>query len=157
MERRLRGAGQDVDGALLAELTRRFIGRQHERYPVTGVLTSAHHEDAVAPLAINTQPGGGYFVKLIELPSNRTVMTAFINGGVPFETTVPLGSYELRYAAGSEWYGSVLDFGPSASYFRSPTRFQFTSSTDGYMGYTVELILQAGGNLRTTRIDAEEF
>ena len=157
VRRRIHSAGMSDDSELVKELMDRFLNRKHESFPVTGVLTSAYHEDPLTPLTIKTKPGSYYFVKLLERPSNRTVMTAFISGGSAFETTVPLGSYELRYAAGGEWYGSLLDFGPTASYYRSPELFEFTSSNSQYLGYTVELVLQQGGNLRTTRIDPEEF
>lgn len=76
---------------------------------------------------------------------------------IPSKTTVPVGSYEIKYATGQEWFGPILDFGESASYARCDDRFDFTQDDDGYTGYTIELILQTDGNLQTDPIPAEDF
>lgn len=63
----------------------------------------------------------------------------------------------MRYATGSVWYGEELLFGPRTSYSRADTQFSFVNDGYQYSGYTVELFLQASGNLEVDRISAEDF
>ena len=69
-------------------------------------------------------------------------MTLFLRGGTPFQTQVPLGNYELRYAAGDTWYGETHLFGKNTKYAKASDTFNFTFDGNRYSGYTVELILQ---------------
>ena len=81
----------------------------------------------------------------------------FIRGGERLETLLPLGSYELRYAAGKTWYGTEHLFGPDTAYSRADERLDFRESPTGYSGYTIELFLQIDGNLETKSIRPEDF
>jgi hypothetical protein len=83
----------------------------------------------------------------------------FIRDGKTLEILVPVGSYELRYCAGSTWYGPVHRFGPHPDTLcsRAEERFDFARTPDGYNGYTVELILQLHGNLQTKAIPFDRF
>ena len=85
----------------------------------------------------------------------------YMQGGQPLTVNVPVGTYELRYAVCQVWYGPVYKFGPDTAYAKADDLFAFsvTRTIDGwsYSEWTVELILQTGGNLETTPIDASEF
>jgi hypothetical protein len=70
---------------------------------------------------------------------------------------MPLGSYEMRYAAGEVWYGEDALFGPSTAYSRADAAFDFVRGATQYEGYTVELTLQYNGNLRVQDISPSEF
>lgn len=111
---------------------------------------------AVAPLGIRTSPGHDYFVKLVN-SRGATEMSFFVRGGQEFETKAPLGTYELRYASGKVWYGTQYLFGPDTVYSKADSVFHFTSDGLGYNGYTVELIMQNSGNLRTSRMSPSNF
>ncbi len=84
-------------------------------------------------------------------------MSFYVRGGQEFETKAPLGIYELRYASGETWYGTQHLFGPDTIYSKADSTFNFTATGTGYNGYTVELILQTSGNLRTSRMSPGEF
>jgi hypothetical protein len=64
-------------------------------------------------------------------------MTAFIRSGDMVEMFVPFGSYKLRYAAGTEWYGEKAKFGSEDMYeitkpFSSESaKFEFTQEKPG--------------------------
>lgn len=113
-------------------------------------------ERGVAPLLIKTKPGLNYFVKLVA-PPDRIVMTMFIRGGEYFETKVPLGTFEIRYAAGKTWYGEDCRFGKQTAYSKADRPFQFEVVDQGYSGYTVELIMQTSGNLPVSAISPDQF
>ncbi len=63
----------------------------------------------------------------------------------------------MRYATGKTWYGTKHLFGPETAYAKADEPFDFTFNGYQYSGYTVELILQTGGNLRTSSISAANF
>ena len=102
-----------------------------------------------------TSAGASYLVKLVRTYDDRDVLVVFIVGGQPFSTNVPVGVYALRYAAGphEQWISEQHRFGYDTSYAKADRILGFT--IDG--GKTVELILQRGGNLPTSRISRDQF
>ena len=145
----------------------KLLTRMPDPMPKTGVLSrqdnwiegmmTSRRNTGYAPLEIKTDRGSSYFIKVVHWGSKDEVLTAFIRGGDTFETLVPLGSYEIKYASGRDWYGPILDFGQGASYSRCDDRFDFKETLNGYSGFTVELIKQINGNLETDPIAADDF
>jgi hypothetical protein len=124
--------------------------------PQTGPLVS--RASSLAPLEIRTRDSThAYYVKLVPAAGGDAVAEYFIKPGERLDALAPLGSYELRYAAGQTWYGSTHLFGPSTVCSRAESIFDFRQTSDGYTGYTVELFLQVNGNLRTSRLAIEDF
>jgi hypothetical protein len=155
--KRLERAGLVSDATTVDNAVQKLIQGQADLVPATGVLTRNFYGQGVAPLEIKTRAGSNYYVKVVDWSTKAEIMTAFVRGGSPFETTVPVGSYEIKYAAGQSWYGPILDFGDGGSYARCDDRFDFSLTSDGYNGYTIELILQKHGNLQTDPISADDF
>jgi hypothetical protein len=124
--------------------------------PASAGVMQRPSEPGVAPLGIKTRSGNDYYVKLVDM-AGRTVMTMYVEGGRYFETEVPLGTYEMRYASGKIWYGTEHLFGPETSYAKADSRFNFSFDGSQYSGYTVELILQSSGNLRTSPLSPASF
>ena len=127
--------------------------------PRNGDVTRySYGQRALAPFTVRTRSGSGnYYVKLVNVRTNNTVMTLFVREGRTAETKVPLGTYEVRYAVGDKWYGREHLFGPHTSYARCDESFRFYRTSTGYQGYTVELYLQQFGNLETEDISRDEF
>ncbi len=113
----------------------------------------------LAPLTVVTSPGSDYYVKLEDFATGSTVLDAYAVGGRPLEMEVPLGVYRLKYASGDVWRGREHFFGPGnlTSYAASDQPFKFEDRGSYYSGYTVELILQSGGNLSTKKLSASQF
>jgi hypothetical protein len=132
-------------------------GRSPLDLPSTGVMRRTYTGMPVAPLEIRTTAGRNYYIKVVAYGTDREVLSAFIRGGEPFETTMPLGAFEIRYASGHQWYGYEEYFGAGTVYMRCDDRFDFTKDAAGYTGYTVELILQEDGNLETESMRPEDF
>lgn len=74
-------------------------------------------------------------------------MTAFLVGGTPFKTRMPLGTYTLKYASGQTWYGKKLRFGSETQYAKADKDFHFYADGSRIHGVRIELILQVSGNL----------
>lgn len=111
----------------------------------------------IAPFSVVTKAGTGYyFIKLMRWGTRQEILAAFVYGGRSFECNVPIGAYEMRYAVLQNWYGANR-FGPEARIYRADKRLDFSLNGDNITGYTVELIIQEGGNLETEQIPPQEF
>jgi hypothetical protein len=122
-----------------------------------GTMRKHTSANLVAPLEIKTSDGSNYLVKLDEINSGRNILDIFVQGGEKVEISVPLGSYEIKYAAGVTWYGYPHLFGPETSYNKANTIFTFKSDRHGVTGYTITLYQVSGGNLTTSQISSEQF
>ena len=126
--------------------------------PQTGDNT-ASFSNGVAPLTIKTSSSGAnhYFVKIARVGSGLELGSYFIRSGETLNIQVPVGVYELRYAAGRQWYGTYYLFGPNTTYSKADSIFTFSFDGNQYSGYTVELITQRNGNLRTSKIQPSQW
>jgi hypothetical protein len=130
---------------------------QMAELPGTGIMEETAVE-RLAPFELMTRGTNiHYYVKLAYTTSGQTALTAFVRAGERLDIDVPLGSLELKYATGSDWYGIEHLFGPETSYYRADETFHFRQTTDSYLGYTVELYLQVDGNLKTDEIEQDAF
>lgn len=133
-------------------------GLKPSRAPGQGVLSGGG--DRIAPFRIKTPADGSYYFLKLTRPNDKkgAVMTIFMNGGSTYETKVPLGSYVLRYASGTEWYGPQYLFGPCKTrFFEAQSVMTFQRSGNQLSGHSVELIKQVGGNLGTAAVDEDDF
>ncbi|MEO1558784.1 MAG: hypothetical protein AAFS12_03825, partial [Cyanobacteria bacterium J06632_19] len=73
-------------------------------------------------------------IELIDWQSDEIIMSAFVRDGEMIEIFVPLGSYKIRYAIGSEWYGDKDMFGSEYMYEMTE---QFSSKT-AKLDFTIE-------------------
>lgn len=126
--------------------------------PQTGE-NNASFGTGVAPLNIKTSAGGGYhyFVKIVNIATNQELGSYFIRSGGVLDINVPVGTYEIRYATGKQWYGTSYLFGPETIYSKADSTFNFSFDGYQYSGYTVELIMQQNGNLRTSGIQPNQW
>jgi hypothetical protein len=110
------------------------------------------------PLNIKTSSDGyHYYVKVVDKVTNNELSSYFIRGGESLNIKVPLGTYEIRYATGKQWYGVSALFGPETTYSKADSKFTFSFDGYQYNGYTVELIKRQGGNLRTSAIHPSQW
>lgn len=126
--------------------------------PPNGDETKYHNKSELAPLTVITQKDTyNHFIKVVDWNTSEVIKTIFIRAGKSIETDLPLGTYEIKYASGEKWYGEKYLFGPETIYSKADKKFEFVESLDGYSGYTIELILQSDGNLRTKKIAPEQW
>jgi hypothetical protein len=79
-----------------------------------GVLNVHGRESRVAQFKVTTPPGTErYYVKLVRGRTKATdYMTMLIAPGSTFETKVATGTFRMKYATGSDWFGPADKFGP---------------------------------------------
>lgn len=112
----------------------------------------------VAGFTIKTAPGSNYFVKL-EDELHHPVRAYFVKGGSTVFYRVPLGTFTLKYASGEAWCRVLFGADTSANVADDTFTFERATTADGYSisDWTVELIRQRGGNLRTHSIPRDQF
>lgn len=121
--------------------------------------------EKLAPFTVETSGEDGHFVFLkclsvssdgFHLPSTGD-MSFYVSAGQSVELRVPLGEYELYYAAGSTWYGPEAKFGSGTKYYKCEDTFLFSVAFSSYHGWTVTLYPSFDGNTGTETISAAEF
>lgn len=124
-----------------------------------GMAWASNVGEKVAPLSISTTSGQDYLIKMVNLSTGQDDVFIYVKGGQPFKTEVPLGRYEMRYATGKVWCNSQIYFGDDTLFSKvgEPLEFNLDIQTGQYMGYVIELILQANGNLETPSIPKNQF
>lgn len=126
--------------------------------PFPAGIRLARQTDPMAPFALTTPDDGHlYYAKLVDLRTNQTAAHIFMRGGERREFDVPLGTFELRYASGTTWYGEKDLFGPQTVRSKADRLMEFRVEGDTVTGRQVRLIKQAGGNLSTSRVGADQF
>lgn len=123
----------------------------------TGIIRKPTGKKGVAPLRIKVALGNDFFIKVVDLRTNNEVQAMYIKGGKSINTKVPIGTYVIKYAVGKVWYGEQLRFGPKTRYFKTDKNFIFDRQGNEIRGYTVELIVQPHGNLKTSPLDPSKF
>lgn len=115
---------------------------ESEALPETGILKKRFHR-GMAPLKIKARnEGRHFFVKLIEQPEQKEVLTTFIRSGDMLKLHIPLGVYTLKYAVGNTWYGRRWLFGNDTVFSRLPGDIEFSFAGNEISGYSVELYIE---------------
>ncbi len=125
--------------------------------PSNGEVRYFQQAEAIAPFSIHTAPEVNYYIKLVDVETGKTAVTIFVWGDQSVETKVPLGTYELRYATGRDWYGEEKLFGAETIYVQADKRMTFYINGSQIMGHTVSLIKRIDGNLHTHNINPSQF
>jgi hypothetical protein len=94
---------------------------------------------------------------LADAYSDADVLTVFVHGGSTVQIDVPLGTYIVKHAAGTKWYGYKHLFGPETSYSKADETFRFERNGYQVTGYTITLYTVLHGNLQTSAIRPEDF
>ncbi len=113
--------------------------------------------DGVAPFEIRAPFGQDVLARISTFLEKQDVVELYIHGGRSLEVLLPLGTYELRYAIGSKWYGFDDLFGSQTQYQKAKDTFRLRETRDAYEGVSIELVPQVGGNLATGRLKPGEF
>lgn len=127
-----------------------------EALPYTG-YTNRQIFNGVAPLSIKVSEGSHYWVKIENALTGDELASYFIRSGETLNIEIPIGSYEVKYASGKQWYGEGELFGKNTSYAKADEILDFKFDGYSYNGYSIELIQQVNGNLETTSISEGQF
>jgi hypothetical protein len=130
--------------------------------PTTGTIERSRRRDAIAPLGIEGETGTNYLIKLVRVDGKDSILI-FVRGGETYTTKVPLGTYNIRAAAGSIWYGRKDLFGPNTHLFRLRSKdgkqpnFVFSRQGNMIHGMRYQLKKVVEGNTEEETISRDEF
>ena len=110
--------------------------------PKTGIVQKQFHQ-GMAPLTIKTRPEGRhFFIKLLEMPEQKEVLSTFIRSGDKLKLRIPIGIYTLKYAVGDTWYGTRWLFGSQTVFSRIEKDIEFSFEGTEISGYSIELYIE---------------
>ncbi len=129
--------------------------------PSNGRLFTPPEPDAVGTFKVQAPDEAHAFVKLIDAASGRIAAAFFVRAGHSAQVEVPLGTYRLRYAAGTQWFGHACLFGRNTQFRRAEGRYPIerwrSASGERITRQLVDLAAQLGRGPRTVRIRSREF
>jgi hypothetical protein len=125
-------------------------------YPSNGYFFYGWAEDNPCPLTIIANGDEAFFVKFVNL-SGTGDFAFFVQPGTTIDVQAPLGSYIMKYASGTDWYGQTDLFGDDTEYFKIDDNYEFTYDDGMYYGYTVQLFSLQSGIFANDAIDADSF
>lgn len=135
-----------------------IVPNQYTNNPKNGEIIFSTKKQRIAPLRIITQSNSGnYTIKLENSLSHESELMFYVQGGESVTVKVPLGDFELKYANGDQWFSNKCLFGTETNLSKANEVFSFRASAGEISGYTVELIKQRSGNLRTQFISNDEW
>lgn len=128
---------------------------------LNGQIICVPKGERVAPLKINTDGEGSYYIVLspvdFEAKANGAMSFYVSSSKKSVEIDVPLGEYEIYYACGETWYGAEHKFGANTICYQCDDTFWFTCDEDGYSGWELTLYKVSGGNMGTDIIPESAF
>ena len=135
--------------------------------PPTGDIVARRRRSAIAPFAVETEPGPSYLLKLVNISNPKDQIMVFVRGGETYSTKVPLGTYHLKAATGDVWYGRQHLFGAQTRFLRVRNKdranddgaqaFKFSQSGNRVFGLRISFKKVVGGNTSEEPISREEF
>lgn len=130
-----------------------------------GQLICTPSEECLAPFSVTAPKDSACYVymKCINSASSNAWATYdshtsfYLSPGSSFSLDVPLGTYEIYYACGVDWYGARFLFGVDTTYSKCEGTFRFYDDGTYYQGWTLELYEQVNGNMDTEEISFADF
>lgn len=130
-----------------------------QELPTNGTAWVSNQVSRVAPFEVRVAGAEHFLVKLDG--QGITPVLLFVRAGSTAETVVPLGRYTLKYASGggAQWCGheSAFPFGQGTEFFVADSTLEFGEDGTKYVGHSIELIRQIGGNLHTRQLNASSW
>ena len=104
----------------------------HEREPLpaTGTVWVFTDRPREVPFRMPALRHQNVYAKLTDAESGKDVLSCFVRSDETAEVLVPLGTFRLRYAHGSHWFGTNLLFGPETDYRQTEEPLVFAVDPD---------------------------
>jgi hypothetical protein len=130
-----------------------------QKTPKTGVLKNSKKGSRIAPFKVNVPKGErNFYIKLIDKKTNKVAYEFFVRGSSKkLSAKIATGTYLLRYACGTKWYGKKDCFGPETEYLSSDMDLKFYKKGRTIYYQILTLYSVKDGNMPTQNIAPEDF
>lgn len=125
--------------------------------PRNGLLRNYTGRSVIATFRITNETPKHYYIKMYNSGNNRLAVTVFVRANSTTEFKVPLGSYVVKSAEGTSWYGFNDLFGNETSYETEEQVFDFYKDGNYVVGKEYQIQKTPYGNLNSREITANEF
>ncbi len=143
---------KELGATLLSESRKRGLP------PITKILAQPAAQEVGAPFRVSTDPAGLHtYLKIEALDTEAVVFRAIVRAGESVTASLPLGRYQLKYAAGQEWLDEEQLFGGTTRFYQAEEIFDLKLDGTRFSGVAVDLRTRPGGNLRTNEINGASF
>lgn len=112
--------------------------------PIAGLMWNRSGLPATLPLVVLTMPGRDYVVVLTHPDDGKSVMAGYIHGGVHFRLLVPPGTWNVRFAHGTDWHDENRFFGRGTEWITMDRPMTFGAGIARKRGHIIRLFEQDG-------------
>ena len=98
-----------------------------EPRPGNGYVFFSNRDISNCVFKLENNTNYDYYMKFVEVDTGEDVIAFYSRAKSNISVNVPIGNFELRYAAGKEWYGEELLFGEFTVYSRDEEPYPYDS------------------------------
>lgn len=139
-----------------SDKSQNFKKEQSLPFPDNGQMQVFTDKELLAPLGIVASSDKNCFFKFYDTKENL-IFTLFIRKNSSLNVNVPLGEYNVKYAAGDEWYGADKLFGFTTNIYQFDKKLIFYREGNIIKGHTLTLNEVVNGNLSKKNISKISF
>lgn len=105
--------------------------------PSNGYVFYSRYTNKPCQFEVENNSSSAYYMKFVDTRTDADVIRFFVRPYSTATVDMPTGTYELRYAYGSTWYGTADLFGSSTRYQKDEEAYPFTSTSTSSTIWTV--------------------
>jgi len=124
---------------------------------ISGVIGSTLVGPRIATFAVTSSHDSDFYLKLRDPLNKEVQLRMYIPAKSTIKTKVPLGTYEVVYASGDEWYGERDLFGDTTVFKKGGELLTFSRVGNKVLGKTLSLVQVTNGNFQSTFIGEDDF
>jgi hypothetical protein len=128
-----------------------------KNYPKNGQIIQDTSLSKLAPLTVENDDQHSYFLKLISVDNDETLLSFFVEAGKTAEIKVPLKTCKVYYAYGDTWHNASDLFGSNTQYGKYDDLFYFYADRSAYHGYSLTTYTVEDENISFDELSAKEF
>lgn len=123
--------------------------------PSNGRVFLCTAENRPSSFKVTNGSSSNYFMKFVKAGTDTTVIAFFVRGNSTATIDMPTGTFELRYAYGTDWYGIHKLFGENTRYAKDEEYYEFTRTKNWSISLYASLDYEQKMDVKN--ISADEF
>lgn len=108
-------------------------------------------------ITVQSPKENAYLIKVIDSVTKETIYEIFMQPDNKVTIPLMLGEYELYLASGKKWVNEIEHFGVNTIYSRLDKKFIIDMDGDQISGWTIQLQVRKDGNLKSEKMNKEDW